>query len=63
MLHLSVAVGDTLSLDDGRIQLTVVQKKGQQVRFAIVAPRTVSVAIMNETSRVRARGLSLPRKQ
>lgn len=63
MLHLSVAIGDTLSLDEGRIQLTLVQKTGQQVKFEIVAPKTVSVAIMNEAARVRARGLSPPRKQ
>lgn len=39
---IDLKVGETLSLDGGRVLLTLVEKSGQRARLALIAPKSVT---------------------
>lgn len=46
MLYLNIPVGDALVIDDGRVVITFEKRKGQDVRVAVDAARTVPVKVV-----------------
>jgi len=45
MLYLDVTIGDTLSIEDGRVRLVMEKKSGNKVRIGVDAARAINVAI------------------
>lgn len=42
-LHLEMKVGETVELDDGRVRLTLEEKKGQRARLRVDGDSSVSI--------------------
>jgi len=38
-----VSVGDTLSIDDGKVQVTILDKKGSRSRLSIEADKEINI--------------------
>lgn len=56
-LRIEVRVGESVTVDDGRITFTLEEKSGQRARFRVEAPEDVNVRRVNPTLNVRAKGL------
>jgi len=61
MLYLDVAVGDTISIDSGRVLVRIERKTGPKARVRIEADRSIPVEVKNGRADPRARGLTVTR--
>lgn len=58
-LRIELRVGESMTLENGRITVTLEEKSGQRARFRVDAPADVEVHRVNPTLNVRTRGLSM----
>ena len=53
-LHIDMRVGETMSLDGGRIRVELEDKSGRIARLKVLAPKDVEVKICSEDESVPA---------
>jgi sRNA-binding carbon storage regulator CsrA len=58
-LRIDLRVGESMTIEDGRITVTLEEKSGQRARLRIEAPADVDVHRINPTINVRTRGLTM----
>lgn len=61
-LKVDVKVGDTLSFDDGRVSITILEKSGQRARLEIRSAPDVHIDLpmRNSPAQLARGGISIP---
>lgn len=57
-LYLDLRIGESVSIDKGRVNITLLEKSGQRARLEIEADKSVSIEKTNPKSNIAAIGLT-----